>query len=268
MARLVAGEVRRYRERQQPRMSAQQLSDRTGELSMLIPRSVLANLESGRRETVSVAEVVVLAAALNVSPIELMCPAGSGQHAEILPGRLLDWPETMRWITGKLKMDVTEVSMTLRQPGPTEQSSTRLMEYHDELIARLRKHEAEAVSAAAAAAAAQRNADTEAAMLWEEAAKAGTTSSAAAAGQRYSPAGIGAEEVGIGAEEVAAAVSAAHAVREARYRMMALAEWRDAIREPLRWTREEMRSRGMLLPDLPSGFGLGENDAGWLSPDR
>src|SRR5271166_3235178 len=74
MARLVAGEVRRYRERQQPRMSARQLSDRTGELGMLIPRSVLANLESGRRENVSVAEIVVLAAALNVSPIELMCP--------------------------------------------------------------------------------------------------------------------------------------------------------------------------------------------------
>lgn len=31
------------------------------------------------------------------------------------------------------------------------------------------------------------------------------------------------------------------------------------------WTREEIRSRGMLLPDLPSGFGLGEDDAGWLS---
>ena len=62
MAHLVAGEVRRYRERQQPRMSAQQLSDRTGELGMLSPRSVLANLESGRRETVSAAEIMVLAA--------------------------------------------------------------------------------------------------------------------------------------------------------------------------------------------------------------
>ncbi len=171
MARLVAGEVRRYRERQQPRMRAQQLSDRTGELGMLIPRSVLANLESGRRETVSVAEIMVLAAALNVSPIELMCPAGFGRQAEVLPGRLVDWPEVMRWFTGELKMDVTEASMTLRQPGPAEQSSTHLMEYHDELIARLRRHEAEAVSAAAAAAA-QQKADTAAAMLREQAAEA------------------------------------------------------------------------------------------------
>jgi len=81
-------------------------------------------------------------------------------------------------------------------------------------------------------------------------------------------AGHGNSLAGIGSEQVAAAVSAALAARQARYRMIALARWRDAIREPLRWTREEMRSRGMLLPDLPSGFGLGENDAGWLSPDR
>jgi hypothetical protein len=138
-------------------------------------------------------------------------------------------------------MDVTEASMTLRHPGPDEQSSTRLMKYHDELVARLRRNETEAVSAAAEA--------------W---ARSGAT----AAGYGNSLAGIGPEQA------AAAAVSAELAARHARYRMMALAEWRDAIREPLRRTREEMRSRGMLPPDLPPGFGLGENDAGWLSPGR
>src|SRR5580704_12892546 len=38
MAQLVAREVRRYREARQPRMSTQQLADRTAELGMLIPR--------------------------------------------------------------------------------------------------------------------------------------------------------------------------------------------------------------------------------------
>ena len=42
---------------------------------------------------------------------------------------------------------------------------------------------------------------------------------------------------------------------------MALAEWRDFIREPLRHTREEMRARGMLLPDLPPDIELDEDDA-------
>jgi hypothetical protein len=43
--------------------------------------------------------------------------------------------------------------------------------------------------------------------------------------------------------------------------MMAVAEWREFIREPLRRTREEMRSRGMLPPALPPDIELGEDDA-------
>lgn len=73
----------------------QQLADRTAELGMPIPRSVLANLESGRRETVSAAEVVILAAALDIAPIELISPVGFDQQVEMLPGRMMDpTPET------------------------------------------------------------------------------------------------------------------------------------------------------------------------------
>jgi hypothetical protein len=149
MARLVAREVRRYRESQQPKMSAQQLADRTAELGMPIPRSVLANLESGRRETVSVAEVLVLAAALGVAPIELISPVGFDQQTEMLPGREMDPLSAMRWFTGELKLDITGAATTLRQPGTAEQSSTYLVEYHDELINRLRTQEADAARALA-----------------------------------------------------------------------------------------------------------------------
>jgi len=127
-ARLVAREVRRYRENRRPKMSAQQLADRTAELGMPIPRSVLANLESGRRETVSVAEVLVLAAALGVSPIELMCPVGFDEKAEMLPGRMMDPREAMRWFTGEMKLEITEATTTLRPPGTEERSSTYLVE--------------------------------------------------------------------------------------------------------------------------------------------
>jgi transcriptional regulator with XRE-family HTH domain len=152
MAQLVAREVRRYRESRRPRMSAQQLEERTAELGMRIPRSVLANLESGRRETVSAAEVLVLAAALDVAPIELICPVGFDKQTEMLPGRMMDPLAAMRWVTGELKLDVTEAVTTLREPGPGEQSSTHLLEYHDELIGRLRAQEAEARRAVADAA--------------------------------------------------------------------------------------------------------------------
>lgn len=134
-------------------MSAQQLADRTAELGMPIARSVLANLESGRRDTVSVAEVLVLAAALNVSPIELMCPVGYDKRTEILPGRTADPLEAMHWFTGELKLDIAEESVKVRQPGTAEQSSTYLVEYHDELINRLRIQEADAARAIADAGA-------------------------------------------------------------------------------------------------------------------
>ncbi len=88
-------------------MSVQRLADRTAEFGMPIPRSVLANLESGRRGTVSVAEVLALAAALDVSPVELMCPVGFDEQAEMLPGRTADPREALRWFTGELKLDIT-----------------------------------------------------------------------------------------------------------------------------------------------------------------
>ncbi|MFD0393285.1 helix-turn-helix domain-containing protein [Streptomyces nogalater] len=65
LALSVAQEVRRHRQRLG--VSAQQLSERCAELGMPIQRSVLANMESGRRSTVTVAEVLILAAALDVA---------------------------------------------------------------------------------------------------------------------------------------------------------------------------------------------------------
>lgn len=121
----------------------QRLADRTDELGMPIPRSVLANLESGRRETVSIAEVFVLAAALNVSPIELMCPVGFDKQLEVLPGQEVDPLVAMRWITGEWT-DVT-ADAAWRMPSPpstsAEQSSPYLVKQHDELINHLRTQE-------------------------------------------------------------------------------------------------------------------------------
>ena len=75
---------------------------------MPIPRSVFANLESGRRDTVSVAEVLVLAAALDVAPIDLICPVGFDKQTEMLPGRTMDPLSAMRWFTGEWKLDILD----------------------------------------------------------------------------------------------------------------------------------------------------------------
>ncbi|WP_075662273.1 helix-turn-helix domain-containing protein [Streptomyces acidiscabies] len=98
LALSIAQEVRRHRQAQG--LSAQQLSDRCTELGMPIQRSVLANLESGRRTTVTVAEVLVLATALNIPPGLLLFPVGYAEVVEFLPGRQVDTLDAVDWLSG------------------------------------------------------------------------------------------------------------------------------------------------------------------------
>jgi transcriptional regulator with XRE-family HTH domain len=54
--------------------SAQQLADETKRVDMPVSRSVLANLDSGRKRKLSVAELVAISAALGVDPGDLLTP--------------------------------------------------------------------------------------------------------------------------------------------------------------------------------------------------
>jgi hypothetical protein len=77
----VAQEVRRLRE---PR-SAQWLADQTKELGHEITRSVIADLENGRRRHITIAELIVLAAALQSAPVALLFPAPLDEEVRVLP---------------------------------------------------------------------------------------------------------------------------------------------------------------------------------------
>lgn len=99
LALSVAREVRRHRQAQG--LSAQQLADRCAQIGMPIQRSVLANLESGRRTTVTIAEVLVLAHALNVPPGVLMFPVGYDQSVEVLPGSWTEPYFAVEWLAGR-----------------------------------------------------------------------------------------------------------------------------------------------------------------------
>jgi 8-oxo-dGTP diphosphatase len=102
--RVIAGQLRRYRLKRG--LSAQQLSDECTRLGFPIPRSVLANLENGRRESVSTAELQVLAAALDVSPVMLLFPVGVAATVEVLPGRHENAVEALARFAGKDDPDV------------------------------------------------------------------------------------------------------------------------------------------------------------------
>lgn len=98
----VAHEVRRRRK--ELRWSAQDLADQCTEIGYPIPRNVIANMESGRRSTIPLVEVMVLAKALRTYPICLLYPVGYVERVQRLP--LQDSEPTwdaMHWFTGDVE---------------------------------------------------------------------------------------------------------------------------------------------------------------------
>ncbi|MDV5147214.1 helix-turn-helix transcriptional regulator [Streptomyces sp. SBC-4] len=97
-AKGVAAELRRHRELRG--MSAQELADACASIGAPIQRSVIANLENGRRASVGIAEVMAFAAALKIPPISLIVPLGYESEVEILPGVKKDPYMAAYWIMG------------------------------------------------------------------------------------------------------------------------------------------------------------------------
>jgi transcriptional regulator with XRE-family HTH domain len=108
MTRVIAAQVRRYRKERG--LSAQRLADLCAQLGMEISRSTISDLENGRRDSMSVAELLVLAAALEVPPVELAVPLARQERAEILPGAEIPTWDAGRWFRG-------DGAMVERVPG-------------------------------------------------------------------------------------------------------------------------------------------------------
>jgi transcriptional regulator with XRE-family HTH domain len=80
------------------RLSAQQVADRCAGLGIPgLTRQVLARLEHGRRESVSTAELAVIAAALETAPVLLLYPIGTAETAEYLPDKTAAPWDAARW---------------------------------------------------------------------------------------------------------------------------------------------------------------------------
>src|SRR5215204_5435227 len=99
-SRQVAATMLAARKRQ-GNLSAQGLSDRCAELGYPIPRSTIQNLEIGRKESISIQEVVILARALAIPPVVLMYPVGREASVEALPGADVDTWSAAKWFTGE-----------------------------------------------------------------------------------------------------------------------------------------------------------------------
>ncbi|MFJ9868425.1 helix-turn-helix domain-containing protein [Streptomyces sp. NPDC101165] len=96
----VAGEVRRRRK--EMGWSAQDLADQCERLGHLIPRNVIANMESGRRANLPLVDVMVLAAALGTYPVCLIFPVGYVEQTQELPFQdLVPTWDALRRFTGE-----------------------------------------------------------------------------------------------------------------------------------------------------------------------
>jgi transcriptional regulator with XRE-family HTH domain len=82
------------------RMSAQELADETERLGHGISRSQIANYESGRKKSLDVAELLVIAAALRVPPLQLLFPGEQDDDVDLLPGQRTSTFHAIVWFTG------------------------------------------------------------------------------------------------------------------------------------------------------------------------
>jgi transcriptional regulator with XRE-family HTH domain len=81
--------------------SAQQLAEETARLGYPISRSRIANYESGRKLGLDVAELLVLAAALDVPAAALLFPDLPDGDVEILPGQHVSSIAAVLRVTGE-----------------------------------------------------------------------------------------------------------------------------------------------------------------------
>jgi hypothetical protein len=82
------------------RRSGQWLSDRTAELGYRVPRTTVSELENGKRKYVSTAELVILARALDTSPVALLHPPPYHGEIEVLPGVSSTSWSAAEWFSG------------------------------------------------------------------------------------------------------------------------------------------------------------------------
>lgn len=115
-------------------MTAQALADRCAELGLPLDRAVIAKLEKGLRQSLTVAELLVLAKALGVPPIQLVFAVGHDDVTEVLPGQAVDTWEAAKWFTGEGPFPC-EDSRSAREAWQTGGAAVNVFRSHDAYMA-------------------------------------------------------------------------------------------------------------------------------------
>lgn len=134
----IAGEIRRLRGDR----SGQWLSDRTAELGQRVSRSTISEIETGRRKSITVADLILLAAALETAPIALVYPAPYGTDAiRVVPHVNGSKTWALQWFSGLLDGSTVEGFAISSEPRTLADDGKARHEYkraYDENLAALR----------------------------------------------------------------------------------------------------------------------------------
>jgi hypothetical protein len=88
--------------------SQERLARRVADLGVTMNRSILANIESHRREELTVEEVFAFALALNMSPTNLVLPSDEKTEVAVTP-TVTEFPFFLRlWIYGERRLSSTD----------------------------------------------------------------------------------------------------------------------------------------------------------------
>jgi len=114
------------------KLTAQGLADRCTELGLPLERTVIAKLEKGMRQTITIGEMLILARALGVTPLELLFPIGRTSAIEILPGEQAEPWAAAKWFTG----EASGLSSADGRPSGAQQDTALidLFRRHDQAV--------------------------------------------------------------------------------------------------------------------------------------
>lgn len=129
----IATEIKRLRE-DVLGVSGQWLSDRTADLGHRVSRSTISEIETKRRKSITVADLIILAAALDTVPLALIYPGPYDQNIRALPNLDVAQIWAARWFSGEQRT-ISEVPFDdqghyIKLPHPQSyERNIRALEY-------------------------------------------------------------------------------------------------------------------------------------------
>ncbi|OFE08209.1 hypothetical protein [Rhodococcus sp. 1139] len=120
--------------------STQWLADRTAELGHPISRVAISNLEVGRKSGLDVTDLIVLASALNVPPLQLIYPDLVHGPVELLPGKFVSSSSAVQWFDGQKHLPLPDLRDMSREDFSRIRSDVNEWERNASPLQEMRKY--------------------------------------------------------------------------------------------------------------------------------